>query len=70
MKNIVKISEVKEGQLFRFKGRSEVYRMDDNSFLLNFTCFAMYEEKEYTYKRTHNKGSKYTERTVEIVRFY
>lgn len=70
MSNIVKMSEVKDGQLFRFKGRSEVYKMLDNSFWLKSFCFAMYAEKKIEFKKTHNKGSNYTDRTVEIVQFY
>jgi hypothetical protein len=67
MKN-VKLSEVTEGQLVKFKNNSDVYRVQSNGYFI--TLLNMYTEKEMTVKCYTMKGGKMHDRKVETVDFY
>ena len=67
MKN-VKISEVTEGQLVKFKNNSDVYRVQFKGFFV--TLLNMYTEKEMTIKPYTMKGGKMHDRKVETVSHY
>ena len=67
MKN-VKLSEVSNGQLVRFKNNSDVYMVKSNAYFI--TLINMYSEKEMKIKPYTMKGGKFHNRKVECVDFY
>ena len=67
MKN-VKLSEVTEGQLVKFKNNSDVYRVQSSGYFI--TLLNMYTEKEMTVKYYTLKGGKMHDRKVEVVKHY